>query len=92
MLAPLSPGKTKPARRSWPSGKTRLFIAVRIQDKRAAAMSEALAQALGGLPPALRKTIAYDKGLENALHDLTHLEPGTQSFFCRPYHSGKKGA
>jgi IS30 family transposase len=72
--------------------KTRLFIALRIQDKTAAAMSKAVTQALGGLPPALRKTIAYDNGLENALHDLTNLELGTQSFFCRPYHSWEKGS
>jgi IS30 family transposase len=55
-------------------------------------MSKAVTQALGGLPPALRKTIAYDNGLENALHDLTNLELGTQSFFCKPYHSWEKGS
>jgi putative transposase len=36
--------------------KTRFFIVVRIKDKTAAAMSRAVTQALGGLPPALRKT------------------------------------
>jgi IS30 family transposase len=72
--------------------KTRLFIALRIKDKRAAAMSAAVTEALGGLPPALRKTITYDKGLENALQDLTNLELGTQSFFASPITVGKKGA
>jgi IS30 family transposase len=40
----------------------------------------------------LRKTITYDKGLENALHDPTNLELGTQSFFASPVAVGKKGA
>jgi IS30 family transposase len=71
--------------------KTRFFMVVRMQDKTAAAMSEAVTRALGGLPPALRRTIAYDNGLENALHDSANLELGTKSFFCKPYHSREKG-
>jgi IS30 family transposase len=63
-----------------------------MQDKTAAAMSEAVTQVLGGLPPELRKTITCDNGLENALHDSTNLELGAKSFFCKPYHSWEKGS
>jgi IS30 family transposase len=72
--------------------KSRFFIVVRIKDKSAAAMSAAVTEALGGLPPELRKTITYDNGLENALHDSTNLELGAASFFCKPYHSWEKGS
>jgi IS30 family transposase len=63
-----------------------------IKDKMAAAVSGAVTRVLTGLPPALRKTLTYDNGLENALHDLTNRALGTKSFFCKPYHSGEKGA
>jgi IS30 family transposase len=72
--------------------KTRFFIVIRIKDKTAAAMSEAVTRALIGLPPALRKTLTYDNGLENALHGLTNRALGTKSFFCKPYHSWEKGS
>jgi IS30 family transposase len=72
--------------------KTRFFIVIRIKDKTAAAMSEAVTQALIGLPPESRKTITCDNGLENALHGITNLELGTKSFFCKPYHSWEKGS
>jgi IS30 family transposase len=72
--------------------KTRFFIVIRIKDKTAAALSEAVRQALIGLPPEFRKTLMYDNGLENALHDLANLELGAKSYFCKPYHSWKKGS
>jgi IS30 family transposase len=63
--------------------KTRFFIFVRIKDK-TAAMNEAVIQAFIGLPPEARKTITYDNGLENALHDSVNLELGVKSFLCKP--------
>jgi IS30 family transposase len=67
--------------------KTRFFLVVLLKDKTASAMHEALTRALSGLPAGLRRTLAYDNGLENALHELTNLELGVRSYFCKPYHS-----
>jgi IS30 family transposase len=39
-----------------------------------------------------RKTLTYDNGLENALHERTNRELGVTSFFCKPYHSWEKGS
>jgi IS30 family transposase len=70
--------------------KSRFFIVVRIKDRSAAAMSAAVTEALGGLPPESRKTITYDNGLENAPHDSTNLELGAASFFAALSQMGKR--
>jgi IS30 family transposase len=72
--------------------KTRFFIVIRMNDKTASAMKEVVSLALSGLPAGLRKTLTYDNGLENALHELTNRELGTSSYFCKPYHSWEKGS
>jgi IS30 family transposase len=65
--------------------KTRFFIVIRMKDKTAQSMHEAVTSVLQGLPAGLRKTFTYDNGLENALHELTNLELGVKSYFCKPY-------
>jgi IS30 family transposase len=72
--------------------KTRFFIVIRMNDKTAQSMHEAVAPALSGLPAELRKTLTYDNGLENALHELTSRALGVTSYFCKPYHSWEKGS
>ncbi|MHB9292856.1 hypothetical protein Holit_01967 [Hollandina sp. SP2] len=52
--------------------KTRFFIVIRMKDKTASVMHKAVPLALSGLPTGLRKTLTYDNGLENALHQLTN--------------------
>jgi hypothetical protein len=54
--------------------------------------TNAAALALSGLPAGLRKTLTYNKGLENALHELTNREFGVTSYFCKPRHSWEKGS
>jgi IS30 family transposase len=72
--------------------KTRFFLVIRMNDKTAAALHEAVTRALLGLPTGLRKTLTYDNGLENALHELTNRVLGVKSYFCKPYHSWEKGS
>jgi IS30 family transposase len=50
-------------------------------------MRQAAIQALGSFPALLRKTITFDNGTENALHERINEELGTRSYFCEPYHS-----
>lgn len=38
------------------------------------------------------KSITYDNGPENALHQKVNQKLGIQSYFCLPYHSWEKGA
>jgi IS30 family transposase len=50
-------------------------------------MRQAAIQALGSFPSSLRKTITFDNGTENALHERINAELGARSYFCEPYHS-----
>jgi IS30 family transposase len=72
--------------------KTRFFLVIHMKDKTASAMHEAVTRALSCLPAGLRRTLTYDNGLENALHELTNRELGVTSYFCKPYHSWEKGS
>jgi IS30 family transposase len=63
-----------------------------MKDKTAAPMHGAVTRALSGLPCGLRKTLIYDNGLENALHERMNRELGITSYFCKPYHSWEKGS
>jgi IS30 family transposase len=72
--------------------KTRYYLVVRMEDKSARSMRRALEKALRRLPPHLRRTLTYDNGLENALHELVNEALRTKSYFCKPYHSWEKGS
>jgi IS30 family transposase len=72
--------------------ESRFFLVIRMNDKTASAMHEAVTPALSGLPAGLRKTLTYNNGLENALHERTNGELGVTSYFCKPYHSWEKGS
>jgi IS30 family transposase len=71
--------------------KSLFFMVIRMKDTTAAAMHEAVMQALSGIPRGLRKTLTYDNGLENSQHERTNSELGVRSYFCKPYHSWEKG-
>jgi IS30 family transposase len=66
----------------------RFYMAVRMEDKTALSMR----RALGGLPAGLRRTVTYDNGLENALHEVTNRELVMKSYFCKLCHSWEKGS
>jgi IS30 family transposase len=72
--------------------KTRYCSFKKIESKMAKNMRKALVRSLRKYSPVLLKTITYDNGLENAEHEITNSVLGTQSFFCRPYHSWEKGS
>ena len=50
----------------------------------------ALVRSLSHYPKALRRTITYDNGFENAEHQRTNAVLGTKSYFCRPFCSHDK--
>jgi IS30 family transposase len=72
--------------------KTRQYIVIKMKDKTAESMHLATIKALGLLPAYMRKTITYDNGTENALHEKTNVILGTKSYFCKAYHSWEKGS
>jgi len=71
--------------------KTRFTIIKKLKAKTALAMHYATIKSFKTLPPKVRKSLTYDNGLENTLHELTNKKLGTKSYFCNPYHSWEKG-
>jgi transposase, IS30 family len=71
--------------------QTRLTRLTSIPAKTAQAAYQGLHRLLAPLPPSLRRSITYDNGSENTLHQDLNRALGTQSYFCAPYHSWEKG-
>lgn len=71
--------------------KTKAVIIVRVKNNTADAVSNAIIMRLRGLPKWLRRTITYDNGHENVLHEKVNRALGMKSYFCAPYHSWEKG-
>jgi IS30 family transposase len=70
---------------------TRRIILKKLKNKNAYCMYKAIVKSLKGFPAWQRKSITYDNGTENTLHELTNRKLGTESYFCNPYHSWEKG-
>ena len=71
--------------------KTRVTHITLLTHKTAHETKEAVITRLKNYPSAMRQSITYDNGTENALHTLINKKLGTQSYFCEPYHSWEKG-
>jgi IS30 family transposase len=71
--------------------KTRYVIIKKLQAKTAVAMHYATIKSFKTLPSKVRKSITYDNGLENVMHEYTSKALNIKSYFCNPYHSWEKG-
>ena len=71
--------------------RTRYTIIKKLPAKTAYHMHNATIRSLKTLSAKVRKSITYDNGLENVLHEHTNKILGTKSYFCNPYHSWEKG-
>ena len=71
--------------------KSRYTVLNRLPARTAKAMRAALNRSLVRLPRAVRHTITYDNGLENAGHQRVNKLLGTRSYFCTPYTSQERG-
>jgi len=71
--------------------RTRYVIIKKLLAKTAYCMHTTTIHCLKKYPAKTRKSITYDNGTENALHELTNKAIGTKSYFCNPYHSWEKG-
>ena len=83
--------KAKPALPPWRSAKTRFYIAMKMSDRRAETMENAIVAALSAFPPQLVKTITCDRGTEFAnwrrIEERLHCEV----YFADPYCAWQKG-
>jgi IS30 family transposase len=71
--------------------KTRLTCLEKVERKTAEACSTAIKKALKKWPSEWARSVTYDNGSENVMHESVNAAIGTQSYFCCPYHSWEKG-
>lgn len=71
--------------------KTKAVIIDRVKENTAEAVSRAIIARMKRLPRELRRSITYDNGHENVMHEKVNRALGTKSYFCAPYHSWEKG-
>lgn len=69
---------------------SRIILAARPNRKTADRVAELLEHLLTPIPPQLRRTIAFDNGMEFARHTRLH-SLDLQTFFCDPYAPWQKG-
>jgi len=64
----------------------------KIKNKSANETKNAIVQMLKNLPEELRKSITFDNGTENMLHEIIARTLNLKTYFCNPYHSWEKGS
>jgi len=64
----------------------------KIKQNKAAWFSRAIIHRMKSLPDHARRSITYDNGSENVLHEFINDQLNTDSYFCNPYHSWEKGS
>ena len=64
----------------------------KIKQNKAEMFSKAIVRRMKTLPSCSRRSITYDNGSENTLHEFINDQLNTDSYFCNPYHSWEKGS
>lgn len=72
--------------------KSRLTRISKLKQKTALQTHRAIKKSMEGYPIQARKTLTYDNGSENVLHEKTNKSLGMVSYFCNAYHSWEKGS
>lgn len=85
-------GKSKESLNVMVERKSRFVAISKIRDLTSRETCRAIVARLAEMEDALRRSITYDNGFENRMHEHINEELGTQSYFCSPYHSWEKGS
>lgn len=72
--------------------KSRFLRLGKLESKTSDNFKSAINRRLSHYPEHMRRTMTYDNGTENALHEQVNAKLGTRSYFCAPYHSWEKGS
>ncbi|CAB4752323.1 unannotated protein [freshwater metagenome] len=70
---------------------TRFLILVRLDSKHADHVATQLADAMGRLPEALRRTLTWDQGTEMTAHAKFSIATGAKVYFCDPHSPWQRG-
>lgn len=72
--------------------KSHYTLIAKISSKRAKETCLAIVNKLAKLPKKLLKSMTFDNGTENVLHETIAEKLGLKTYFCNPYHSWEKGS
>ena len=84
-------GKSKACFATLAERKTRLYLAMKIPNRKADTMAAAIISMLSDIPSELVKTITCDRGAEFASWQTIEKELGCQVYFADPYCAWQKG-
>lgn len=84
-------GKSKACFLTLAERKTRYYIAVKMPDKKAQTLEDALVKTLAAFPPPLVKTITCDRGTEFANWKNIEARLNCDLYFADPYCAWQKG-
>ena len=70
---------------------TRFLLLVRLDSKHADHVAARLADAMGRIPEALRRSVTWDQGTEMAAHATFSIATGATVYFCDPHSPWQRG-
>jgi len=71
---------------------SRFVMLVKMPDKNSVRVARALARKIQRLPKELRRSLAWDRGIEMASHRQFTLDTQVQVYFCDPYSPWQRGS
>ena len=71
---------------------SRFVMLVKMPDKNSVRVARALARKIQQLPKELRRSLAWDRGIEMASHQQFTLDTQVQVYFCDPYSPWQRGS
>jgi len=72
--------------------KSRKVMITKLSNRKSATTTAVISSRMICLPVSARRSITYDNGFENRLHETINHQLKTNSFFCNAYHSWEKGS
>ncbi|WP_017627315.1 IS30 family transposase, partial [Nocardiopsis chromatogenes] len=70
---------------------TRFAVLLKVEDRRAETVGAALSEHIGALSAALKRSLAWDQGIEMARHAEFSVATGVPVFFCDPHSPWRRG-
>lgn len=72
--------------------RSRFVMLIKLADKNSVRVAQALARKVQHLPKELRRSLAWDRGIEMASHQRFTLATDVQVYFCDPYSPWQRGS
>lgn len=71
---------------------TRWGMLIKIENRTAEHVAQRIAEAVAGLPAALKRSLTWDQGNEMAAHNNFTIATGVQVYFCDPHSPWQRGS